>query len=164
MLIHPHARRRQVLTNMTMRISVIHGPNLNLLGTRQPEFYGSEALDDVNRRIKRRAEELGLDVRILWSNHEGEIIDAIHDAREWADAIIINPGALTHYSYSVRDALTAVRLPAIEVHLSNVHAREEFRRHSVISPVVIGQIVGLGSLGYLLALEAIQQIVDASHT
>ncbi len=148
---------------MPTRISLIQGPNLNLLGSREPDFYGREAFDEVNRKIKQRAQELGLEVRILQSNHEGEIVDAIQDARNWADAIIINPAALTHYSYAVRDALTAVRLPAIEVHLSNVHAREEFRRHSVVSPVVVGQIVGFGSLGYLLALEAAQKVVDTSH-
>jgi 3-dehydroquinate dehydratase-2 len=146
-----------------IRISLIHGPNLNLLGIREADIYGRDTYDDVNRNIKLRATQSGLDVRIYQSNHEGEIVDAIQDAREWADAIIINPGALTHYSYAVRDALTAVRLPAIEVHVSNVHAREEFRRHSVISPVVLGQIVGLGSYGYLLALDAIRNIVEQSH-
>jgi 3-dehydroquinate dehydratase-2 len=106
---------------------------------------------------------MDMDVRIMQSNHEGEIIDAIHEARGWADAIIINPGALTHYSYAIRDAITAVRMPAIEVHLSNVHAREEFRRHSVIAPAVSGQIVGLGPYGYILALDAARQIVEQSH-
>ncbi len=146
-----------------IKVSLIHGPNLNLLGIREADVYGRDTYDDVNRSIKQRATQSGMDVRIYQSNHEGEIVDAIQDAREWADAIIINPGALTHYSYSVRDALTAVRLPAIEVHVSNVHAREEFRRHSVISPVVLGQIVGLGSFGYLLALDAIKNIVEQSH-
>ena len=148
---------------MAFQISVLNGPNLNLIGSREPDFYGRESYDEVNRKIKVKALELGIEVRIFQSNHEGELIDAIHDARNWADAIIINPGALSHYSYAVRDALTAVRLPAIEVHISNVHAREEFRRVSVISPVVIGQIVGLGTNGYLLAMQAIQQVVDASH-
>src|SRR5262249_28761982 len=97
------------------------------------------------------------------SNHEGEIVDAIQDARDWADAIILNPAAYTHYSIAIRDALTAVRLPAIEVHLSNIHAREEFRHRSVIAPVVVGQIVGLGPLGYLLALEAVKDFVEQSH-
>jgi len=144
-------------------VSLIHGPNLNLLGIREADIYGRDTFDDVNRNIKLRATQSGMDVRIFQSNHEGEIIDAIQDAREWADAIIINPGALTHYSYAVRDALTAVRLPAIEVHVSNIHAREEFRRHSVISPVVLGIIVGLGSFGYILALDAIKSIVEQSH-
>ena len=146
-----------------IKVSLIHGPNLNLLGIREADVYGRDTFDDVNRSIKLRATQSGIDVRIYQSNHEGEIVDAIQNAREWADAIIINPGALTHYSYAVRDALTAVRLPAIEVHVSNVHAREEFRRQSVISPVVLGQIVGLGSYGYLLALDAIKNIVEQSH-
>src|SRR5579884_4328427 len=121
-----------------VKISLIHGPNLNLLGSREPEFYGRDAYDDINRKIKQRAQQLELEVRILQSNHEGEIIDAIHEARTWADAVVINPGALTHYSYAIRDAVTAVRMPTIEVHMSNIHGREEFRRHSVISPVVSG--------------------------
>jgi len=146
-----------------IKISLIHGPNLNLLGMRETEIYGRDTYDEINRKIKQRAQQSGMEVRILQTNHEGEIVDAIQEARSWADAIIINPAALTHYSYAVRDALTAVRLPAIEVHLSNIHSREEFRRHSVISPVVVGQIVGLGSLGYLLALDAIQFIVEQSH-
>lgn len=146
-----------------IKVSLIHGPNLNLLGIREADVYGRDTYDEVNRNIKQRATQSDMDVRIYQSNHEGEIVDAIQDAREWADAIIINPGALTHYSYAVRDALTAVRLPAIEVHVSNIHAREEFRRHSVISPVVLGQIVGLGSFGYLLALDAIKNIVEQSH-
>lgn len=146
-----------------IKVSLIHGPNLNLLGIREADIYGRDTFDDVNRNIKLRATQTGMEVRILQSNHEGEIVDAIQDAREWADAIVINPGALTHYSYAVRDALTAVRLPAIEVHVSNIHAREEFRRSSVISPVVVGQIVGMGSFGYLLALDAVKQIVEQSH-
>lgn len=148
---------------MPLRISLIHGPNLNLLGLRETDVYGHDSFDDLNRKIKTRGAELGLEVRIFQSNHEGELIDAIHDARNWADGIIINPGAFTHYSYAIRDALTAVRLPAIEVHISNIHAREEFRRHSVISSVVVGQIVGLGAYGYLLALDAIQRTVDTSR-
>ena len=146
-----------------VKISLIHGPNLNLLGVREREVYGTEAFDETNRKIKQRAQQLEMDVRIFQSNHEGEIIDAIQDARTWADALILNPGALTHYSYAIRDAITAVRLPTFEVHLTNVHAREEFRRDSVIAPVVVGQIVGLGTLGYLLALEAAKQIVEQSH-
>ncbi len=146
-----------------MRISLIHGPNLNLLGIRETEIYGRDSFDEINRKIKARAQQQGVEVRIFQSNHEGEIIDAIQDAREWADAMIINPGAFTHYSYAIRDAITAVRLPVIEVHLTNVHAREEFRRHSVIAPVVAGQIVGLGTLGYLLALDAAKSLVEQSH-
>jgi 3-dehydroquinate dehydratase II len=146
-----------------LKISLIHGPNLNLLGSRETEIYGSDTFDEINRKIKQRGQELGMDVRIFQSNHEGEIVDAIQDARTWADAIIINPAAYTHYSIAIRDALTAARLPAIEVHISNVHAREEFRHHSVVAPVVVGQIVGLGPQGYLLALDAMKSIVDQSH-
>jgi 3-dehydroquinate dehydratase II len=146
-----------------LKVSLIHGPNLNLLGSRETEFYGSDTFDEVNRKIKQRGQELGMDVRIFQSNHEGEVVDAIQDARTWADAIIINPAAYTHYSIAIRDALTAARLPAIEVHISNIHAREEFRHYSVVAPIVIGQIVGLGPLGYLLALDAVKSIVDQSH-
>jgi 3-dehydroquinate dehydratase II len=146
-----------------IKVSLIHGPNLNLVGLREPEFYGRDSFDEINRKIKLRAQQIDMDVHIIQSNHEGEIIDAIHEARTWADAVIINPGAFTHYSYAIRDAITAVRLPAIEVHLSNVHAREAFRRESVIAPVVSGQIVGLGPYGYLLALDAVRQIVEQSH-
>ncbi len=146
-----------------IRLLVLHGPNLNLLGVREPEVYGKVSFDDLNRSIKQRAAEVGIEVRILQSNSEGELIDAIHDALSWADGIIINPGALTHYSYAIRDALVAVRLPCIEVHISNIHSREEWRRRSVISPVVTGQIVGFGSSGYLLALEAMRDLVEESH-
>ena len=146
-----------------IKVSLIHGPNLNLIGLREPEFYGRDSFDEINRKIKLRAQQLDMEVHIMQSNHEGEIIDAIHEARESADALIINPGAFTHYSYAIRDAITAVRLPAIEVHLSNVHAREAFRRESVIAPVVSGQIIGMGPYGYLLALDAARQIVEQSH-
>jgi len=146
-----------------IKVSLIHGPNLNLVGLREPEFYGRDSFDEINRKIKSHAQQMDMEVRIMQSNHEGEIIDAIHEARGWADAIVINPGAFTHYSYAIRDAITAVRMPSVEVHLSNVHAREEFRRHSVIAPVVSGQIVGLGPHGYLLALDAARQIVEISH-
>ena len=146
-----------------MQVSLIHGPNLNLLGVRETEIYGRDSYDDINRKIKRHATELGIEIRIFQSNHEGEIIDAIHDARNWADAIIINPGAYTHYSYAIRDALTAARLPAIEAHMSNIHAREEFRHTSVTAAVCVGQIAGLGTWSYLLALEAVKELVEQSH-
>lgn len=146
-----------------LKVSLIHGPNLNLLGSRETDFYGRETYDEVNRRIKQRATDLDMEVRIFQSNHEGEIVDAIQDARNWANAIVINPAAYTHYSIAIRDALTAVRLPAIEVHISNVHAREEFRHHSVVAPVVVGQIVGMGPNGYLLALEAVKYLVEQSY-
>lgn len=148
---------------MPLRVLLLQGPNLNLTGSREPDFYGRETFDEINRKIKAKAQDLGMEVKILQSNHEGDLVDAIQEARGTADGIVINAGALTHYSYAVRDALTSVRLPTVEVHLSNVYAREEFRHHSVIAPVVMGQIVGLGSLGYLLALEAICKIVEQSH-
>lgn len=146
-----------------MRIYILHGPNLNLLGSREPDVYGQITFDDLNHMIKARAEALGIETRIFQSNSEGELVDAIHEAIKWADAICINPGAYTHYSYAIRDALAAARLPTVEVHLSNVHAREDFRRHSVIAPITVGQIVGLGSNGYLLALEALKILVEESR-
>lgn len=142
------------------KILLIHGPNLNLLGKREPGIYGLLSLDDINARMKSFAEENGAELRTLQSNSEGALVDAIQDAAAWADGIVINPGAYTHYSYAIRDALAAVGLPAMEVHMSNIHAREDFRRHSVISAVAEGSVVGLGWRSYLLAIEGLIGILQ----
>ena len=138
-----------------MNVLVLHGPNLNLTGFREPELYGKKPITDIDEDIQNAAKALGIEVRILQTNHEGVLIDTIQENRKWANGIVINPGGLTHTSVSLRDALASVRLPVIEVHMTNVHAREEFRRHSLISPITVGQIVGLGSTGYTLALRAL---------
>lgn len=139
---------------------MLHGPNLNLLGKREPEIYGRITLHDVNQSLERLAAEKGLEIEMLQSNHEGELIDAIHRACGKVDFIIINPGALTHYSYSLHDAIAAVKIPTVEVHITNIYAREEFRHKSVISQVTRGQIAGLGTDGYLLALEAASRYLE----
>ena len=145
---------------MTFKILLMHGPNLNLLGKREPGIYGTSGLDEINERMKRLAEENGAELRVFQSNSEGALIDAIHDAGNWADGIVINPGAYGHYSYAIRDALSAVNLPAIEVHISNVFAREEFRYKSVIASVVIGCITGLGWRSYACGIQSLIGILQ----
>lgn len=138
----------------TKRILVLHGPNLNLLGTREPEIYGSLTLNEINETLHTRAKELGVDeIDFLQSNFEGELVEAIQKARGRYDFILLNAAALTHYSIALRDAIAAIPVPVIEIHLSNVHKREEFRRQSVIAPVVMGQICGFGIDSYIAALE-----------
>ncbi|MEP7198563.1 MAG: type II 3-dehydroquinate dehydratase, partial [Chloroflexota bacterium] len=137
-----------------MRFLVLHGPNLNLLGTREPHLYGTLTLDEINRRLQEWAAAHEVELKILQSNHEGALIDAIQDAAAWANGIVINGAGFTHTSVVLRDAITAVHLPTIEVHLSNIHAREKFRHVSLTAPVCRGQICGLGWIGYRLALEA----------
>lgn len=136
------------------KVLIVNGPNLNLLGTREKDVYGSETLEDIARRTNIEAQKLDIEIDFVQSNHEGEIIDRIHDARGKYDAIIINPGAYTHYSIAIRDAVKAVEIPTIEVHLSNIHGREEFRVKSVIAPVCVGQISGFGGNSYIVALHA----------
>ncbi len=144
------------------KILVIHGPNLNLLGRREEAVYGTVTLDEINAMIEDEAAAYGLDVEFYQSNHEGEIVDRIQAASGTVDCIIINPAAFTHYSIAVRDALAGVRVPAVEVHLSNIHAREEFRHTSVTVPVVVGQIAGFGSQSYVLAVRAAVEIIKAA--
>lgn len=136
-----------------MNILIINGPNLNLLGKREPEIYGCETLEDINKMIDTEASKSDVNIDFFQSNHEGAIIDRIHEAMGVIDAIIINPGAYTHYSYAIRDAISSVNIPTIEVHLSDIHSREEFRKVSVIKDVCVNQISGLGSKGYITALN-----------
>ena len=143
-----------------VRIVVIHGPNLNLLGLREPEVYGALNLEQINERIQDLAKKEAVEVRISQHNSEGAIIDTIHAALDWADAIVINPGGYTHTSVAIRDAISAVRLPTVEFHLSIVHRRENFRHHSYLSPVVVGQVVGFGVDSYLLGLLAAKRTVE----
>lgn len=144
------------------RILVLHGPNLDLLGSREPQVYGAVTLDDINRALARRAELAGVHLETFQTNHEGALIERIHAARaEAVNAIILNPAAWTHTSVALRDALAAVAIPFIEVHLSNVHAREAFRRHSYFSDIAVGVITGLGHRAYLLALEYLINTLEA---
>ncbi len=138
-----------------LRIVVIHGPNLNLLATREPDVYGSTSLEEINAELAAEAKARDAEVEVFQSNHEGALIDRIHEARTWADGILINPGGLTHSSVVLRDALVAANMPVVEVHLSNVYAREEFRRHSYVSTVAVGVMSGFGPSSYRFGLQAL---------
>ena len=138
-----------------MKILVLHGPNLNLLGTREPEVYGSMTLDDINQKMIELGKELGVEVTCLQSNHEGALIDALQDARTWVSGVVFNPGGYTHTSIALRDAISAIQIPVIEVHISNVYAREEFRHVSMISAVCKGKVVGFGWKSYELGLRGL---------
>ena len=142
------------------KIMIIHGPNLNMLGKREPEVYGKETLDEINKRLKKLSKKLKIDIETFQSNHEGEIVQKIQDAKESGFyGIVINPAAYSHTSVATRDAISAIDIPVVEVHLSNIYAREEFRHTSLISPVAAGQIVGFGSKSYILGLEAVVGLI-----
>jgi len=140
-----------------MHLLILHGPNLNLLGEREPEVYGSQTLDDINDAVKQHAQSRGHDVRIYQSNHEGDIVDYLHKNRFWANGIVINPGALTHYSYVLRDAIASVEPPCVEVHLSDISEREDFRKISVIKDVCVRQIKGKGLKSYFEAIDYLSE-------
>jgi 3-dehydroquinate dehydratase-2 len=143
-----------------MKILVLHGPNLNLLGEREPEVYGSMTLGELNAQIAARCAELSVEVEVFQSNHEGALIDALHDARTSVDGVVFNPGAFTHYSYALRDAVAGISPPVVEVHLSDIHAREAFRQVSVIADVCLAQISGKGAGSYLEAIELLVERGD----
>ena len=140
---------------MSRRLLVLNGPNLNLLGVREPDVYGTDGLDDIVTGLQAHAATHGAEVLAQQSNHEGALVDALHDARTWADGVVLNPGAYTHTSIALRDAIAAIDVPVVEVHLSNVHAREEFRHRSMVSGVCLGVVTGFGRHGYRMALDAL---------
>lgn len=140
---------------MTRRVLVLNGPNLNLLGSREPEVYGADTLDDVLDRLRHHVEGRDVELRAVQSNVEGELVDALHEARSWADGVVFNPGAFTHYSIALRDAISGTGLAVVETHLSNVHAREEFRHRSVLAAVCVGVVAGFGADSYVLALDGL---------
>jgi len=142
-------------------ILILHGPNLNLLGIREPDIYGQISLAEIDSRLVQQGNELGYEIRTFQSNSEGELINALHEARRWAAGVIFNPGGYTHTSVALRDAIAAIDIPVVEVHLSNIFAREEFRRNSLIAPVCSGEIAGFGWRSYLLALYALQGLLNS---
>jgi 3-dehydroquinate dehydratase-2 len=144
------------------KVLVINGPNLNMLGVREPDVYGSLSLQDITLKLQELAAELSLELEFYQSNHEGGIIDTLHLAYGQMDGILINPGAFTHYSYAIRDAISTVSIPTVEVHMSNIHKREAFRHQSVLTPVAVGQICGFGAYSYELGLRALHQQIQES--